>query len=99
MREGWGLNVIEANAMGTSTVVYPVAGLVESTLHDETGIVASAETPEAIATALVEILQQPEKYQMYRVKAWERAKTFHWSKVLKTSSDWLEMQAARRIID
>jgi glycosyltransferase involved in cell wall biosynthesis len=93
MREGWGLNVIEANAMGTSTVVYPVAGLVESTLHDETGIVASAETPEAIATALVEILPQPEKYQKYRVKAWERAKTFHWSNVLKTSSDWLEARA------
>jgi glycosyltransferase involved in cell wall biosynthesis len=62
-------------------------------LHDETGIVAAAETPEAIAIALVEILQQPEKYQMYRVKAWERAKTFHWSKVLKTSSDWLEARA------
>jgi glycosyltransferase involved in cell wall biosynthesis len=93
MREGWGLNVIEANAMGTSTVVYPVAGLVESTLHDETGIVASAETPEAIASALVEILQQPEKYQKYRVKAWERAKTFHWSNVLKISSDWLEARA------
>ena len=28
IREGWGLNVIEANAMGTPAVVYPVGGFV-----------------------------------------------------------------------
>lgn len=97
LREGWGLNVIEANAMGTSTVVYPVAGLVESTLHDETGIVAGAETPEAVAEALVAILAHPEKYASYRVKAWERAKTFHWSQVLPAASAWLEAQASRKM--
>jgi len=96
LREGWGLNVIEANAMGTTTVVYPVAGLVESTLHDETGIVAKAETPDAVAEALADILPQPEKYQSYRLKAWQRAKTFHWTQVLATSSAWLETQASRR---
>ena len=96
LREGWGLNVIEANAMGTPAIVYPVAGLVESTLHDETGIVAGVETPEAVAEALVAILARPEKYQLYRVKAWERAKTFHWSRVLPASSAWLEAQASRK---
>jgi glycosyltransferase involved in cell wall biosynthesis len=38
VREGWGLNVIEANALGTPAVVYPVAGLVDSTVHGETGL-------------------------------------------------------------
>ena len=37
VREGWGLNVIEANAMGTPAIVYPVGGLVDSTVHEETG--------------------------------------------------------------
>jgi glycosyltransferase involved in cell wall biosynthesis len=93
-REGWGLNVIEANAMGTPTVVYPVAGLIESTLHDQTGIVAEKETPESLATALITILQAPEKYNAYRLKAWERAKTLHWSRVLPDACEWLEAQAA-----
>jgi glycosyltransferase involved in cell wall biosynthesis len=96
MREGWGLNVIEANAMGTPTVVYPVAGLVESTLHNETGIVTEAETPDAIADALVALLPQEKKYQEFRVKAWERAKTLHWSRVLPEACDWLEQQAKQR---
>src|SRR5206468_10971314 len=37
IREGWGLNVLEANAMGTPAVVYPVGGLVDSTVHGESG--------------------------------------------------------------
>jgi glycosyltransferase involved in cell wall biosynthesis len=92
-REGWGLNVIEANAMGTPAAVYPVAGLIESTLHDETGLVAANETPEALATALRDSLKAPERYQYYRQRAWERSKEFHWDQVLPKASDWLEARA------
>ncbi len=93
LREGWGLNVIEANAMGTPAVVYPVAGLTESTLHDQTGLVATAESPEALADSVLQCVRNPERYECYRRAAWERAKTFHWSKVLPKACDWLEQQA------
>ena len=92
-REGWGLNVIEANAMGTPAAVYPVAGLRESTLDDETGIVSREEAPESLARRIAELTGQPEKYQRLRIAAWERAKTFHWSKILPVASDWLEEMA------
>jgi glycosyltransferase involved in cell wall biosynthesis len=95
MREGWGLNVIEANAMGTPAVVYPVAGLVESTLHDRTGRVSAAETPESLAAEIRMLVANPERYQFYRQQAWERAKTFHWDQVLPKACDWLEAQASR----
>jgi glycosyltransferase involved in cell wall biosynthesis len=90
LREGWGLNIIEANAMGTPAVVYPVAGLVESTLHDETGVVTRAETPESMADALLDIVKAPDKYNRFRVNAWTRSKTFHWNQVLPPACDWLE---------
>jgi glycosyltransferase involved in cell wall biosynthesis len=92
-REGWGLNVIEANAMGTPTVVYPVAGLIESTLHEQTGLVSEKETPESLAASMISLLKTPERYEVFRVNAWERAKTLHWSKVLPDACDWLEAQA------
>ncbi len=92
-REGWGLNVIEANAMGTPAAVYPVAGLIESTLHDQTGIVAQNETPEALATGLLDLMKKPERYQFYRRQAWERAQTFHWDNILPQACAWLESQA------
>jgi glycosyltransferase involved in cell wall biosynthesis len=97
-REGWGLNVIEANAMGTPAAVYPVAGLIESTLHDETGLVSREETPESLAAALMESLRQPERYQHYRVQAWERAKTFHWNVVLPKACEWFEAKGKNRAI-
>ncbi|MBI3879923.1 MAG: glycosyltransferase family 4 protein [Verrucomicrobia bacterium] len=92
-REGWGLNVIEANAMGTPAAVYPVAGLIESTLHNETGLVAAEETPASLAEALRDGLRSPERYTQWRVQAWERAKTFHWSQVLPKAAEWFEAQA------
>ncbi len=93
VREGWGLNVIEANAMGTPAVVYPVDGLVDSTLHDETGWVTHTETPEALAEAIGEICRTPKKYAHLRVNAWNRAKTLQWNQVLGPACDWLEALA------
>jgi glycosyltransferase involved in cell wall biosynthesis len=93
VREGWGLNVIEANAMGTPAIVYPVGGLVDSTVHNETGIVTEVETPEAIAESLAKIFSSPEDYERLRVNAWNRSKTFAWEKVLPPVCDWLEQRA------
>lgn len=93
LREGWGLNVIEANAMGTPAAGYPVAGLVESILHERTGLLSATETPSALAEVLQQLLRTPERYETYRHQAWEYAKTFHWSRVLPQASDWLEKRA------
>jgi glycosyltransferase involved in cell wall biosynthesis len=93
MREGWGLNVIEANAMGTPAVVYPVPGLVESTLHGQTGFVAENESPEAMAAAIKQMISHPARYQELRHRAWERAKEYHWDQVLPQACAWLEQKA------
>ena len=95
IREGWGLNVLEANAMGTPAIVYPVDGLVDATLHDQTGIVTRAETPESVADGIQTLLQTPANYERYRVNACERTKEFHWSQILPPACDWLEKQAAK----
>ena len=92
-REGWGLNVIEANAMGTPAAVYPVAGLVDSTLDNETGVIAAEEKPDLLARRVASLLQKPGEYDRLRRNAWERAKTFHWSQVLPPACDWLEARA------
>jgi glycosyltransferase involved in cell wall biosynthesis len=93
MREGWGLNVIEANALGTPAVVYPVAGLVDSTQHDQTGLVAARETPEALADQIQAFLVDDDRYQRCRRAAWKRADSLHWSRVLPKACEWLEARA------
>lgn len=93
LREGWGLNVIEANALGTPAVVYPVAGLRESTLHDQTGLVSEQETPASLADRIISLASDDARYQRYRRGAWERAKTMHWDRILPVASEWFEARA------
>ena len=50
VREGWGLIVTEANAMGTPAIGYDVHGLRDSIRHGETGIIVKEKTPAAMAT-------------------------------------------------
>lgn len=94
VREGWGLNVVEANAMGTPAVVYPVAGLVDSTVHGQTGLVVAREHPEALAEGIHHLLQRPESYVDMRRRAWERAKSLQWARVLTPACEWLEAHAS-----
>lgn len=93
VREGWGLNVIEANAMGTPAVVYPVAGLVDSTVAGVTGLIAKEETPVALADELELVLKDPSTYDLLRETAWKRSFEFQWFQVLPAACDWLEQQA------
>ncbi|HAV62282.1 MAG TPA: glycosyl transferase group 1 [Verrucomicrobiales bacterium] len=92
-REGWGLNVIEANAMGTPALVYPVGGLVDSTIADVTGLVAARETPAALADELGKLSLGGERYAGLRENAWRRAFEFRWERVLTPACEWLEEQA------
>jgi glycosyltransferase involved in cell wall biosynthesis len=95
IREGWGLNVLEANALGTPAIVYPVDGLIDATLHGQTGIVTREETPESLAEGLAGLLAAPEPYERFRVNACERTKAFQWGQILPRACDWLEQQAAK----
>lgn len=92
-REGWGLNVIEANAMGTPALVYPVAGLVDSTVADVTGLIAKQETPQALADEVFRLEQTSERYAALRENAWRRSFEFQWERVLPPACEWLEGQA------
>ncbi len=90
LREGWGLNVIEANALGTPAIVYPTPGLVESTLHKETGLVADEDSPAALSAMIASVQSHEGNFQDWRTAAHDRAAEFHWGKVLPAACDQLE---------
>ena len=52
IREGWGLVVTEANAMGTPAIGYNVPGLRDSIKNDETGILVKNNSPYELARAI-----------------------------------------------
>lgn len=96
VREGWGLNVIEANACGTPAVVYPVPGLVDSTQNQVTGWVAPDESPEALASTIQDLLGKPDHYQTVRHQAHQESLKYQWKAVLPEATTFLESMARNK---
>jgi glycosyltransferase involved in cell wall biosynthesis len=80
VREGWGLIVTEANAMGTPAIGYDVHGLRDSIKHGETGITVIEKSPTAMAQQAISLLRDPERLYKYSRNALEYAKQFSWDR-------------------
>jgi glycosyltransferase involved in cell wall biosynthesis len=62
VREGWGLVVTEAAALGTPAIAYDVPGLRDSVRHEETGLLVKA-TPEALAQSMLRVWRDPNLHE------------------------------------
>ena len=88
VREGWGLNVVEANALGTPCVAYDVAGLRDSVKNGETGVLVPDGDVEALADAIVEVLVDEGLRERLSRSALEWSKKFSWD---KTAEEFLKV--------
>jgi glycosyltransferase involved in cell wall biosynthesis len=79
VREGWGLVVTEANALGTPAVVYDRPGLRDSTVNEETGLVTASD-PVSLAAGIVRALTEPGLYERLRSGALEWSRQFSWER-------------------
>jgi glycosyltransferase involved in cell wall biosynthesis len=78
-REGWGLVVTEANALGTPAVVYDRPGLRDSTANERTGLLTQP-TPAALADAVVRALTEPGLYERLSSGALAWSRQFTWAR-------------------
>jgi glycosyltransferase involved in cell wall biosynthesis len=79
-REGWGISVIEANAMGTPAVGYAVPGLKDSIVQDETGFLVTPKNPSALAEAAKLILCNDPSTEDFSMNALEWSRKFSWDR-------------------
>lgn len=74
-REGFGMVLAEAAAMGKPIVAYENAGTREATKNGETGILVERGNVEALAYAIVQLHRDKELYKTIAEKSLEIAKT------------------------
>ena len=86
LREGWGLNVIEANAFGTPVVAYDVPGLRDSVRHMETGILIKNGSKEELARGIIMLVKDHNLRQKLSKASLEYAKRFSWNKTARVWS-------------
>ena len=80
IREGWGLNIIEANAFGVPCIGYNVPGLKDSIRNGETGLLVESGNIESLADATVSILKDQTRRQTLSSNALKFAKEFNWDR-------------------
>ena len=80
VREGWGLNVIEAAACGTPCVAYDVGGLRDSVKDGETGLLARDGDIKALAEKIATVLEDDGLREKLSKNALEYSKQFSWDK-------------------
>jgi glycosyltransferase involved in cell wall biosynthesis len=88
IREGWGLNVIEANALGTPCVAYDVAGLQDSVRNNETGLLVANGDVEALANAIIRVFSDDELREKLSRNAIKWVRRFSWE---KTAEEFLKV--------
>jgi glycosyltransferase involved in cell wall biosynthesis len=89
VREGWGLVVTEANAMGTPAIGYRVPGLKDSIKEGKTGILCDPN-PSAMAEAIVSLLSLEDERKVLSKNALEDAKQYNWDRTAKEFMDIFE---------
>jgi len=87
VREGWGLNVIEANALGTPCVAYDVGGLRDSIRNNETGLLVKSGDVENLADEIVKVLRDNELRNRLSRNALDYSRQFSWDKTAETFMD------------
>lgn len=87
-REGWGLTVTEAAAMGTPTVAYDVPGVRDS-VGDPRLLVPRGDAG-ALGARAVSLLRDPDAYEDVRRQAWERTRGLSWD---RTADRFMELVA------
>ena len=79
VREGWGLVVTEANAMGTPVVGYNVPGVRDSIKDGETGILTKENSPQSLASSAISMLRNPQLLENFSYNALQFSKQFDWN--------------------
>ncbi len=95
-KEGFGLTVIEANALGTPVVARDAPGLRDSVRDGETGRLVAGDDPADWARALAPLLEESAGTLALRQRALEASRQFDWDRAADELLAALHACLARR---
>lgn len=91
VREGWGLNILEANALGTPCVGYDVAGLQDSVRDEDTGLLARNGNLKDLAEKILSILETDTLRRKLSENALQYSSAFNWNKTAQAFIEVLRL--------
>ncbi len=77
IKEGWGIQITEANALGTPVISYDTDGVRDA---NKFGLISKKNTPESLANEMKKLYEDKNLYEDLRKKSWEFSKTITFEK-------------------
>jgi glycosyltransferase involved in cell wall biosynthesis len=91
IREGWGINIIEANACGTPCIAFDVHGLRDSIVDGKTGILIKEKSNvETLAKTIIDFIKNSKRREEFSRNALDWSKKFNWDKSAEEFLDILQ---------
>jgi glycosyltransferase involved in cell wall biosynthesis len=90
-REGWGLIITEAAAVGTPSIGYNSPGIVDAVDFGHAGYLCSNNNVENIVKHMEDIIADKKGYEEMREKAYEFSLKFHWGNTATAFNNFMEM--------
>jgi glycosyltransferase involved in cell wall biosynthesis len=97
MIEGWGITVIEANAVGTPVVASKVKGLRDSVVEKETGLLVKSGDVTGFADAMLSLLKNKKMLSRYSLAAKNWSQRFSWDQAAEEMEQVLASHAHEKI--
>jgi glycosyltransferase involved in cell wall biosynthesis len=89
-REGWGLIITEAAAVGTPSIGYNSAGIIDAVDFGNAGYLCESNNVENIINHMENIIADKKGYQRIREKAYEFSLKFHWDNTAIAFNSFIE---------
>lgn len=78
-REGWGLTVTEAAVVGTPSIVYNSAGLIDAVDQGNAGFLSNTNTPDGLLEKMIESVENANLYETVKKEAYNYSSQFQWA--------------------
>lgn len=82
-REGWGLTISEAAAVGTPSIVYNAPGTRDAVFSGEAGYITGENSVPALAETMLMTLNNSDEYKKIQCAAHIKARSLHWNRTAR----------------
>lgn len=90
LREGWGLTITEAAAVGTPSIVYNSPGVIDAVDNGKAGYLCERNTVASLVGHMVQVNGDESAYAKMRQEAHKFSLNFHWSHTATSFDDFMK---------
>jgi len=90
LREGWGLIITEAAAVGTPSIGFNSAGIRDALKKGEAGYLCTNNTVEDLIKEMKSVIEDRKKYDLMRDAAYKFSLNFHWENTKTEFNNFIE---------